>query len=121
MQLIFKVYGVETVSIQKKKELTPKAKQTSKVEATEKKKDLGTKDAKTYSDLTTTDSKSTVSSALPKTDKDPLGKEGTVQKPKKAGAEGQKKETMKHGGSKINNKINERDLKNPKEKDCIIY
>lgn len=121
MQLIFKVYGVETVSIQKKKELTPKAKQTSKVEATEKKKDLGTKDVKTYSDLTTTDSKSTVSSALPKTDKDSLGKEGTVQKPKKAGAEGQKKETMKHGGSKINNKINERDLKNPKEKDCIIY
>ena len=32
-----------------------------------------------------------------------------------------KKEELRHGGSKANNKINERDLKNPKDKDCLIY
>lgn len=30
-----------------------------------------------------------------------------------------KEENLRHGGSKLNNKINERDLK--KDKDCSIY
>ena len=32
-----------------------------------------------------------------------------------------KKEEMRHGGSKSNNRINERDLKTAKDKDCVIY
>jgi hypothetical protein len=41
-----------------------------------------------------------------------------VKKPKKTG---EKKDEPKAGGSKVNNKINERDLKDPKNKDCEIY
>ena len=40
-----------------------------------------------------------------------------AKKPKKDS----KKEELRHGTSRVNNKINERDLKNPKDKDCTIY
>jgi len=55
---------------------------------------------------------------------------GTTKPPattvtKKAGADistaAKKNESLKHGTSKANNKINERDMNNPKEKDCQIY
>ncbi len=46
-----------------------------------------------------------------------------MKKPKKVQpasvVAGKKDEGMKHGGAKVNNKINERDLK--KDKDCEIY
>ena len=32
-----------------------------------------------------------------------------------------KNESLKHGTSKANNKINERDMNNPTDKDCEIY
>jgi hypothetical protein len=44
-----------------------------------------------------------------------------AKRPKKAGVDNSttKKEELRHGGSKVNNKITERDLK--KDKDCVIY
>jgi hypothetical protein len=48
-------------------------------------------------------------------------KEGVPKKPKKVATGEPKKDDMKTGGSKVNNKINERDLKDPKNKDCEIY
>lgn len=49
-----------------------------------------------------------------------MGVEGGVKKPKKTDVV-KKDESGGKSGVKVNNKINERDLKNPKEKDCIIY
>lgn len=43
-----------------------------------------------------------------------------MKKPKKTTVE-PKKDDLKTAGSKVNNKINERDLKDPKNKDCEIY
>ena len=57
--------------------------------------------------------------------KEVLDIEGPARAPtkiaKKPERNEKKKEELRHGGSKANNKINERDLKNQKEKDCIIY
>ena len=44
-----------------------------------------------------------------------------MKKPKKTTVGEPKKEDLKTVGSKVNNKINERDLKDPKNKDCEIY
>jgi hypothetical protein len=44
-----------------------------------------------------------------------------VKKPKKVASGEPKKDELKTGGSRVNNKINERDLKDPKNKDCEIY
>jgi hypothetical protein len=41
-----------------------------------------------------------------------------VKKPKKVIEAKKDDQTTKAGGSKVNNKINERDLKDPKNKDC---
>ena len=44
-----------------------------------------------------------------------------AKKPKTDEKVPKKDEGLKHAGSKTNNRINERDLKNQKDKDCSIY
>lgn len=113
MQLIFKVFGVETVEVEKKKQ-TPKAK-----------KDTAKEKAKITSDAIPLPQ----TTRVPPQQGKPQKKEtGEVRKPTRKAGEttpvagpGTKKDEMKHGGSKLNNKINERDLKNAKDKDCQIY
>lgn len=47
--------------------------------------------------------------------------EGAAKKPRRPAGERKDEQSTKVAGSKVNNKINERDLKDPKNKDCEIY
>lgn len=108
---------------QKKKDSISKPKESEgkSVEVTQKEATANTKSPSAVAPPSKAESTKSFETSKTTQTKDSKG-EAVPGAPKKVKRTGQaKKDDMKTGGSKVNNKINERDLKDPKNKDCEIY